>query len=185
MVRTRSTAAIMQLSYDQKLKMVQAGLAVPGFKAEGAEASKDINRRLEEAGVRKKQASDSARTCTYDAPCELDGGDFLRSLALSPGGVVLLAAFAYTVGQRSFESEDDGWTERLERRAARSRERRIERQRDFARRLEPLQQLLGWPLVTEGGMPTAEAYYFLAAAVLLQLTLAAAVTSSIREALPL
>lgn len=170
----------MRLDYDAKLKLVQAGLAIPGMEAEGREASESISSNLKAAGVveigEERRApvptAGSEKVCTKEAPCELDG-DLARRLLLTPGPVVLLAAFAFSIGTAAFETEDEDWYEKLEERAERSRQRRRERQLDLARRLEPLQQTFGWSLVREDdGMPTLDAYVFLAVAVSAQLALA-------------
>ena len=172
----------MRLDYDAKLKLVQAGLAIPGMEAEGREASESISSRLKAAGVveigeersRTPVRADAERVCTQEAPCELDG-DLAKRLLLTPGPVVLLLAFAYSVGVAAFETEDEDWYEKLEKRAERSRQRRREQQLDLARRLEPLQQTFGWSLVREeDGMPTLDAYVFLTVAVSAQLALALA-----------
>ena len=99
-----------------------------------------------------------------------------------PGPIVLLAYFAYVIGQQSFAPEDDDWLERVERQAERSRKRRLERQRDLARRLAPLQNAMGWTFVTDDGLPTTDAYVFLALAVVVQLTLASALAEPFRQA---
>ena len=147
-----------------------------------AEASESISSRLKAAGVveigeersRTPVRADAERVCTQEAPCELDG-DLAKRLLLTPGPVVLLLAFAYSVGVAAFETEDEDWYEKLEKRAERSRQRRREQQLDLARRLEPLQQTFGWSLVREeDGMPTLDAYVFLTVAVSAQLALALA-----------
>ena len=185
-VAMRLLAPLMALSYDEKLNMVKMGLAVPGFAAEGREASSSISRQLQETGVFELGASRPAaasaappKRCTRDDPCDLDG-DVVQSLILTPGPIILLAGFAYALGTQAFAAEDDeAWLEKLERQAERSREKRLARQRDLASRLAPLQELLGWPLVSADGLPTSDAYTFVAAAVVTQLLLALALRNAL------
>lgn len=183
--RTRRPA---MLTYEEKLRLVNAGLAVPGFEAEGRQVSRDISSRL--GRDREASAGDSARharRCTRDAPCDIDG-DLVKRLALTPGPVLLLAAFAYSVGVRAFADEDserniDGeWTARLERRAERSRSRRVAALRELARQLEPVQDAFGWRLVAADGQPTANAFVFVAVAAVVQVALAFALTAPLRDA---
>ena len=181
MPSVRITAARM-LDDDQKLALIRMGLAVPGMEKEGRAASQRISKRMDEAGVieiGKAQQSVEKRSCTRDEPCEVDA-QFLRSLALTPGPVLLLVAFAYSVGVAAYSAEtDDDW---LERQAERSRARRLKRQREFGAALQPLQQWTGWTLVTGDGTPTSDAYVFLAVAVAAQLTLAASLAAPLQDA---
>ena len=170
----------MQLDYETKLRMVKAGLAVPGMRAEGADAARNITSKLEAAGVyptgrkpdslgqREPQCTRLGDTCNVSSP-------------LSPVPILLLAFFAYSLGKRSFDVEDEEWVERLERRAERSRTRRLERQRDLAKRLQPLQNTFGWSLIGAEGLPTTLAYAFLVLAAVVQLALALALTSPLPE----
>ena len=98
--------------------------------------------------------------------------------------MILVAAFAYAVGTQAFADEEE-YFEQLEKRAARSRERRLERQRDLASRLAPVEQAFGWSLVDANGLPTSKAYAFLGAAVLAQLAIAAALAAPLRDAFSL
>ena len=60
----------------------------------------------------------------------------------------------------------------MERRAEKSRQRRLEQQRSLANQLKPLEGWFGWTLVDDEGLPTVNAYVFLALAVVVQLWLA-------------
>ena len=63
--------------------------------------------------------------------------------------------------------------EAIEEQAARSRERRVKQLRAFGEQLRPLQDSpLGWRLVDEDGLPTGDAFAFLALAVAAQLSFA-------------
>ena len=176
---TRHAPIAMTLSYEEKLAMVNAGLAVPGMSEEGAEASRKINKKLDELGIieigKSRPPPAEKKACTKDDPCEVDG-ELIKSLIFTPGPVILLVAFAYSVGSQAFADEDDEeWIAKLERRAEKSRERRLERQRNLASQLKPVEQWFGWTLVDDEGLPTTDAYVFLAAAVGAQLSLAFAV----------
>lgn len=179
---------LMTLTYDEKMSMVRAGLAVPGFSAEGKDAATNISGRLEGAGVFElgKQAppprpqQSEQRRCTREEPCDLDGS-VVTNLFQVPG-VILLIAFAYALGEQAFNEEDADYIQRLERQAEKSRARRLARQRDLAKSLQPLEQLFGWSLVTDDGLPTSDAYVFFAAAVLTQLLFAYALTAPLRDA---
>jgi hypothetical protein len=173
------------LTDEQKVQMVKAGLAVPGYSAEGRAASREIDAKLREAGVveigraRESAAREkSARECTRESPCDIDAS-LVTNLLLVPLPL-LLASFAFVVGQQAFASEDEGW---LEAQAERSRKRRLARQRDLASRLVPVQNSLGWRLVSEDGLPTQDAYAFVAIAVVVQVALALAVAAPLRDAL--
>lgn len=181
----------MAMSYDDKLQLVRMGLAVPGMTEEGKQAATEIDTRLRETGVYelgaiKKAPPSAPKKCTREDPCDIDGG-LLRSLALTPGPVILLAAFALSVGNQAFASEEmteTDWEERLQRQAERSRKRRLDRQRLFAQQLEPIQAILGLNLVSaEDGLPTSDAYVFLAVAVGVQIAIASAVVAPLQEAL--
>lgn len=181
----RWPAPAMVLSYDEKLQLVRAGLAVPGFAAEGREAAREIDTKLEASGIFEvgRSSRPPARTCTREEPCDLQA-DVLRQLLLVPLPF-LLAGFAYVLGTQAFGTDDDnGWLERVERQAERSRQRRLARQRDLAARLLPLQRATGWSLVTEDGRPTQDAYVFLALAVVMQVGLAFALAEPLRDVLP-
>ena len=181
--------SIRLLTYDDKLSLVKAGLAIPGMEVEGREATAGIKEKLKKTGVveigsdeiMKAREEKPKKRCTRDAPCELTAGDIVDSFILTPGPVILLAAFAYTVGVQAFEMEDATEDERLEqlaKRAEKSRQRRIERQKDLAARLEPLEAAFGWRLVSPEGLPTTDAYVFLAVAILAQLAFAISLGSN-------
>ena len=136
------------LSSDLASKLVQKGFAVPG---------------MEELG-REVKADNLAR-CTQAAPCDFDAASFLGSVLQTAGGAALFVlllsqAFAFDEGA-------------LQEQAARSQQRRERQLRAFAEKLRPLQDSqLGWRLVDEEGMPTADAFSFLAIAVGSQIWLA-------------
>ena len=145
---TRAPVAAM-ISEELARGLVQKGFAIPG---------------MEEAG---RQVQDTARLCTQEAPCDFDAWQFASSLALSPGGVVLVALFFYNIGTASFDEDA------LASQAERSQRRREAALRQFAARLRPLQDgPLGWRLVDGRGMPTGDAFVFLAVAVASQVWLA-------------
>ena len=73
----------------------------------------------------------------------------------------------------------EGWLERL---AARSRERRLARLRDLASRLAPVEGWTGWKLVSEEGLPTLDAFVFLAIAVAAQIFALDALFAPVRDA---
>lgn len=192
----RCLAPAMVLSDEAKRRMVQAGLAVPGWEAEGRAVARNISGALDSAGVgyveigrdfatvtrrdALSEAPPAPRNCTQEEPCSLDG-DLLRRLALAPAPL-LLVAFAYAAGTRAAASDDD-WVAQLEQRAERSRARRVVALRDLGSRLEPVQAAFGWELVDAKGLPTANAYAFLVLAVVTQLALAAALVNPLQEAL--
>ena len=71
-------------------------------------------------------------------------GELMSSLLFTSGPVLLLVAFAYSLGTQAFADEDDPeWVARLERRAEKSRQRRLEQQRSLANQLKPLEGWLG------------------------------------------
>ena len=175
------------LTYDEKLQLTRMGLAVPGMSEEGKKSKDDIRQVLTEAGVYQlgeKREKRPARKCTREEPCDLDGGGLLRNLALTPGPVLLFVAFAVAVGNQAGQevASDEEWVKRLERQAERSRARRIARQRNLAEQLEPVQSILGLNLVDDDGLPTTDAYVFLAVAVLVQLAIASAIVAPLQQA---
>ena len=196
--------AISPMSDEAKSRLLQAGFAVPG-----------------ETPVRIVK---TARECTRDAPCPFDSDvawEMLKSLALTPGPILLLMILAYSIGVQAFGSEDvddarplaprtsppptsgaevrsssltDGvvggdegggvgdesnW---LAKQAERSKARRIERLRDLAKRIQPVQEITGWQLISTDGLPTLDAWVFLALAIIAQLVVADALFQPIRDA---
>ena len=184
-----------------KIRLAQAGFAIPGMES---------------------AAQKGAKVCTQDAPCDFDAWSFVNSLALSPGGLLLLAFLAYRTGVAAFADETDGMgpTSRpvqdtpsaeqpavplssrgeagtragaqqppvpaeptgvrvdtadendwLKQQAERSRARRQRSLRDFAARLRPVEDITGWSLATEDGMPKVDAFVFLAVVGAIQIAL--------------
>jgi hypothetical protein len=172
--RLRYRVPTMSMSYEDKMRLVQAGLAVPGMSVEGREASRNITSTLRAAGVYELGGGSGG---------DGDADVRRRAAGLSPGPTLLLLAFAYTLGTRAFSSDDDAWVERLERQAERSRRRRIERLEDLGRRLAPLQDAFGWKFVASNGQPTRDAYLFLALAAAVQIALVTALAAPIQDAL--
>ena len=171
------------MSDEAKTRLLQAGFAVPGM--------------AEMAPKMSSSAMASARECTRDNPCDIDSAtalDFLGSLALTPGPVLLLCILAYSVGVQAFADEEPG-TERLDspaenaspewlvRQAASSRARRLERLRDLGRRLRPVQDWTGWQLVAKDDLPRLDAWAFLGVAIAAQLWVFNAVADLIRDAM--
>ena len=119
------------------------------------------------------------RSCTKDAPCDFDFGAGLElfGLAAFTAFLVVVAASAgsatYTEAEAQQEeaetAAEDGF---LVEQAARSRQRKDDRLRDLAARLQPLVETTGLPLVDGDGMPTSDAYVFVVVVVAAQFLLA-------------
>lgn len=158
---TRTPPATLAIPPDVKLKLAQGGLAIPGMEDAAREATAE---RL------AASAPAAERLCTAAAPCAFDAGAFLSSAATVPLAVVALALIGGLAGATA---DDDEFLEALEARAERSRRRRELQLRNFAKAVKPLQDSpLGWRLVDAQGMPTPDAYVFLAIAVAAQAWLA-------------
>ena len=94
------------------------------------------------------------------SPCELDIGAAAGSLFQAVIGAVVFVLFLSQVAGSAVDEDA------LAEQAARSRERRNKSLRAFAKRLRPLQESpLGWNLVDGDGMPTGDAFVFLALAI--------------------
>ena len=130
-------------------------------------------------------------TCRFFVAQPFDGEvawELTKSLALTPGPVLLLLIFAYSIGVQAFSEDGEGssasaaW---LEERAERSRNRRKERLRDLATRIQPLEGWFGWELVDKkSGNPTVDAYVFLAIAAALQVAFVLTLTAPLRSMIP-
>jgi len=192
-----------------KLRLAQAGFAIPGMES---------------------AAQKGAKACTQDAPCDFDGWAFVNSLALTPGGLLLIALVAYRTGVAVFADEVDeakptnhtvvdtppaeppadppvsrddagasapppqqlvsaeqasvradagDGNDWLKQQAERSRERRQRSLRDFAARLRPVEDITGWSLATNDGMPKVDAFVFLVVAGAIQIALLSALADVI------
>ena len=158
------------ISDETKARLLAGGFAVPGMADQAP----------------KLQA---ARECTAELPCPFDGNvawELFSKMALTPGPVLLLLVFAYSVGVQAFGAEDgsnpdeDSW---LVKQAERSRARRQERLRDLSARIKPVQDWFGWNLVDEkSGNPTVDAYVFLALAVAVQIAAVYALSDAVLDA---
>ena len=154
----RSTARPSMISDEMGRKLAQKGFAIPGMEDVGREVKGDM----------------AARLCTAQAPCDFDAPGAIVSLLQTVGGAVIFVLFIAQVAGSTIDEEA------LEEQAARSRARREKTLQDFAERLRPLQESpLGWTLVDDKGLPTGDAFVFLAIAIAAQLWLAWLVTETV------
>ena len=155
-------ARTQMLSEDLAVRLASKGFAIPGME--------DVART-----AKTEAATRAAAACTYESPCDFDWIGFGTSLAVSPFSVGALALVFYLAGASAADEDgSESYLAALESRAQESRARRDAQLRSFAARLSPLQELLGWDLVDSAGMPLANAWLFLAAALLVQVSLAVA-----------
>jgi hypothetical protein len=189
------------LDVDTKTRMATKGFAIPDY-SDVARAAQD-----EAAAKAATKACTIDAPCDFGAYA----WEQLGSLALSPGAVLLYAILAYSIGfeaskdvdimaaeqcddkdivKRGEQPEQQQEVKRSERRplsplqqqAERSQERKRAALRDLASQLRPVQDVTGWQLEDDEGLPRMDAYVFIALAAAVQLAVFSAVADALRGA---